>query len=200
MKKEVAAIEEAILAIPGVAGVASQAGDQGDNDVLSLITGTGNNVVTMSVPLAPPDQRGRSSSEIANDVRQALLDANVIRSVVVESSLFGPSASSMLSPRLVIEIRGDNRAVIAELAEQIKGELYKIPGLFEIDDTWAQSSLGLFLEVDTSRSILGGFTAGQVGLGVHYATSGIKATDVTVDGRTLWSCSGRSSPLPPWRI
>ena len=185
VQKEVAAIEEAILAIPGVAGVASQAGDQGDNDVLSLITGTGNNVVTMSVPLAPPDQRSRSSSEIANDVRQALLDANVIRSVVVESSLFGPSASSMLSPRLVIEIRGDNRAVIAELAEQIKGELYKIPGLFEIDDTWAQSSLGLFLEVDTSRSILGGFTAGQVGLGVHYATSGIKATDVTVDGRTL---------------
>lgn len=185
VKDEVAAIEKAILAVPGVAGVASQAGDQGDNDITSLITGTSNNVVVMSVRLDPPGKRSRSSSEIANEIRQILFDANVIRSIVVESSLFGPSASSILSPRLVIEIRGDNRDVLAGIAEEIKSQLHTIPGLLEIDDSWAQSNLGLFLEVDTARSILGGFTAGQVGLGVHYATSGIKATDITVDGRTL---------------
>ncbi|KLU39741.1 MAG: hypothetical protein AA931_07040 [Peptococcaceae bacterium 1109] len=185
VKEEVAAIEGAILAVPGVAGVSSQAGDQGDTDISSLITGTGNNVVVMSVRLEPANKRSRSSSEIANEVRQVLFDANVIRSVVVESSLFGTSASSILSPRLVIETRGDSMEPLKEVAEQIKAELHKIPGLLEIDDSWAQANEGLFLEVDTARSILGGFTAGQVGLGVHYATSGLKATDVTIDGRTL---------------
>ena len=53
VKEEVAAIEGAILAVPGVAGVSSQAGDQGDTDISSLITGTGKNVVVMSVRLSP---------------------------------------------------------------------------------------------------------------------------------------------------
>lgn len=185
VKETVMALEEEILAIPGVAGVASQAGDQGDNDIVSLVTGTSNNVVTMSVPLEPIETRKRSSAEIADDVRKVLQDAGVIRSIVVDSSLFGTSASSILSPRLVIELRGEDRAVLSQIGEEIKAELHKIPGLYEIDDSWSQASTGLFMEVDTARSVLAGFTAGQVGLGVHYATSGLKATDIIVDGRTL---------------
>ena len=185
VKEAVKDLEEKIMAIPGVAGVASQAGDQGDNDILSLVTGTSNNTVTMSVPLEPLETRKRSSAEIADDVRRVLQDAGVIRSIVVDSSLFGTSASSILSPRLVIELRGEDRAVLSQIGDQIKAELHKIPGLFEIDDSWSQASTGIYLEVDTARSVLGGFTAGQVGLGVHYATSGLKATDIIVDGRTL---------------
>jgi len=186
VREQVAEVEKAIMAVPGVEGVASQAGDQGDNDITALVTGTSNNVVTMSVRLEPRNIRKRPSSEIANDVRKILTEnENIIRSTVVESSLFGTSASSVFSPRLVVELRGESRDTLEVVSQQLKAELAKIPGLSEIDDSWAQSNLGLFFEVDTARSILGGFTAGQVGLGVYYATSGLKATDITVDGRTL---------------
>lgn len=185
IKDKVIAIEERVMAIPGVSGVASQAGDQGDNDLVSLVTGTSNHTVTMSVSLEPAGSRSQSSKKIADQVRQVMADAGVVRSTVVDSSLFGTQASSLLSPRLVMEIRGEDRDVLSQLSSEIKEELHKIPGLLEIDDSWSQTNKGLFLEVDTARSIVAGFTAGQVGLGVHYATSGIKATDISVDGRTL---------------
>lgn len=90
-----------------------------------------------------------------------------------------------MTPNLTIDIRGQSAQVCAAIAAELRDELSKIPGFRDVQDSGFRPAKDLFLKQDTSRSILGGFTAGQVGLGMRYATAGLKATDLQIGDRSL---------------
>ncbi len=185
VKETIIAIEDDLLAIPEVSNVASQAGDQGDTDLLSMMTSGGINTANLSITLKPHNERTRSSKQIVSDVYKIMDRHGVLRTNITDTSLFGSSSSTLLAPNLLIEIRGEDPDVLVDLSHHIMNELEKVPGFRSIQNSRFQSSQDLFLNVDTARSILGGFTAGQVGLGVRYATAGLKATDINVGNRIL---------------
>ncbi len=110
----------------------------------------------------------------------------MIRANVSESSLFG-AAGTLLTPNLSVQIRGgEDEQVLLQLARVLKEGLNAEPGFRDLQDSHFRPSQDLFLKVDTSRSILGGFTAGQVGgLGMRYSTAGLKATDIEIDGKVV---------------
>lgn len=185
VKDTIIAIEDDLLTIPEVANVASQAGEQGDTDLVSLMTSGGINTANISITLKPHNERTRNSKQIADDVHAIMDRHGVLRTNITDTSLFGSSSSTILVPNLLIEIRGEDTDVLIDLSHHIMDELAKVPGFRAIQNSRFQSSQDLYLNVDTSRSILGGFTAGQVGLGVRYATAGLKATDINVGNRVL---------------
>lgn len=181
----VISIEDDLMQIPEVNAVSVQAGDQGELDVVSLVTGTGYGNAQFSITLVPHDQRQRKAKDLTNEVQNIMTKHGVLRANIYDSSIFGSAASTVLTPNLSIEIRGEDVAVLRSLAQELRSELDKIPGFREVQDSGFRPAQELFLNVDTSRSILGGFTAGQVGLGMRYATAGLKATDIQIGNRSL---------------
>lgn len=178
-------IENDLLAIPEVATVAAQSGDQGELDILGLLTGTGLDNATFSINLVPHNERQRTGGDLINEIYDIMARNGVVRANVSDSSLFGSAASTLLNPNLNIDIRGKDVEICKALSQELVTELRKIPGFRDVQDSFGRPSQELFLDVDTSRSILGGFTAGQVGLGMRYATAGLKATDLQIGNRVL---------------
>ncbi len=177
-------IEQDLLRIPEVRSVAIRAGDQGEMDVMSLMTGMGLENAEFYISLAPHGQRKRSSKQIIFEIQNIMAAGGVIRANVSESSLFG-AAGTLLTPNLSVQIRGEDEQVLLQLARVLKEGLNAEPGFRDLQDSHFRPSQDLFLKVDTSRSILGGFTAGQVGLGMRYSTAGLKATDIEIDGKVV---------------
>ncbi|HHY09798.1 MAG TPA: efflux RND transporter permease subunit, partial [Firmicutes bacterium] len=190
-----AAIEKDLMAIPEVASVTTQVGEQGEMDLLSLVTGTGIENAQFSITLKPHEKRRRKSQQIIDEVQEIMTHRGALRVNIADSSLFGSASSTILTPNLLIEVRGEDLAVLLELSEEIMAELNKIPGFRSIQNSEFRAGQELFLNVDTSRSILGGFTAGQVGLGMRYATAGLKATDLQMGRRTLPVVLRPNSPV-----
>lgn len=195
VRRTVVAIETELLKLPEVATVATQVGDQGELDILSMVTGTGLENAQFSITLVPHKDRKRSTKEIMDDVQTIMTKHGSLRTNISDSSLFGSSGTTFLSPNLSIEIRGQDLAVCTELAEELKQQLSLVPGFRDVQDSGFRPAQDLFLKVNTSRSILGGFTAGQVGLGMRYATAGLKATDIQVGNRVLPVMLRPNSPI-----
>ncbi|HKM43484.1 MAG TPA: efflux RND transporter permease subunit [Limnochordia bacterium] len=179
------ALENDLLAIPEVETVAVQSGDQGELDVLSLLTGTGLENAMFSITLVPHGERQRSGKDLTEEIHNIMANHGVVRANISDTSLFGSAASTLMTPNLTIDIRGEDLEVLNSLSQELMAELRKVSGFRDIQDSTDRPTLDLYLNVDTSRSILGGFTAGQVGLGMRYATAGLKATDLQVGDRVL---------------
>ena len=181
----VIAIENDLMAIPEIASVAVQSGDQGEMDLLSLLAGTGLDNAMFSITLVPHSERERMAKDLTQDIHDIMEKHGVLRTNISDTSLFGTSVSTLMTPNLTIDIRGQSAQVCAAIAAELRDELSKIPGFRDVQDSGFRPAKDLFLKVDTSRSILGGFTAGQVGLGMRYATAGLKATDLQIGDRSL---------------
>ena len=185
VREIVMSIEDDLMAIPEVEAVAVQSGDQGELDVVSLLRGTDAGSAQFFITLVPHDQRQRKAMDLKGEVHEIMDKHGVLRTNISDSSIFGSAASAVLTPNLSIEIRGEDWTVCHGLAEELKGKLKQIDGFRDVQDSTFRPGQELFLKVDTSRSILGGFTAGQVGLGMRYATTGLEATNIQVGSRSL---------------
>jgi len=182
-KDVIAQIEEKILAVPEVVSLAIQAGDQGSNDLLSLINNADLYTADLQIGLTPKGERQRTSSEIAKEVRQIALDNNAVKAIIQGSASYG-AAATVLTPQLQINVRGDDLDTINEIADQIVSRLEANPGYIQVVTSRIEDVNDLFLHADPARSILGGLTAGQVGLAVRQATTGLKATDLQINSIT----------------
>ncbi len=176
--------EEQVLEIPEVKNVSIQLGDQGGTDLITLIYGANFYTAEVQITLVPPAQRSRSSSELGTMVLEAAADAGFWRSTLVETSLFG-STGSFLAPNLVLEIRGSTFDSTMDIAQHLMRELEKLPEVRATHSIAMQQAFDLFLEVDPSRSLTAGLTSGQIGLAVRQITSGVTATELLIDGRSV---------------
>lgn len=176
--------EQALMELPEVAAVSIQSGDQGDTDILTQIYGANLYNADIQITLTPQSERRRSVKEVSDEIHQIAQDHGIPRLTTMETSLFGSSAS-ILAPSLLVEIRGEDPAVLKEISYEIMDGLNEVPGFRTIQNSELHTVNDLLLKVDPAKGILGGLTAGQIGLAVQQSTTGIRATDLYVDGRSL---------------
>ena len=177
-------LEQDLLNVPEIQAMTTQAGNQGASDLVSQIYGADLYSADLQISLKPKNARSRSSWEISNEIREIALHHNVIRVNLLGSSLFG-SAAALLTPQLLIEVRGEQWDKLNAILDEVIAKLAANPGYTQIESSQTQVIHDLFLQVQPARSILGGLTAGQVGLAVRQATMGIKATDIYIDGTSM---------------
>lgn len=177
-------MESYVLEIPEVEALLLQAGDQGDADIISQIYGADLYSAEMQIKLVPHHRRQRTSQEVSRDIREAALKAGALRLTIHGSSLFG-SAAGVLTPDLVVTVSGAERSVLLDIAKELAERMRELDGFSEVESAQFRSIDSLFLRVDPGRSILGGMTAGQVGLAVRETTTGIHATDLYINNTTL---------------
>lgn len=179
-KALIANLEDKIMEVPEVVSLAIQAGDQGSNDLLSLINNANLYTADLQIGLRAKGQRQRTSSEIAKEIRQIALDNKAVKATIQGSASFG-AAATVLTPQLQINVRGDDPDTINQIAESIVTRLEANPGYIQVETSRAQNVDDLFLRTDPARSIVAGLTAGQIGLAVRQSTTGIKATDIQIE-------------------
>ncbi len=184
VREIVESFEEQVLDIPEVNNVSVQLGDQGGTDLLTMIYGANFYSAEIQITLAPSTERRRSSSVIARAVQEKAEDAGFWRSTVVETSLFG-STGTFLAPNLVLEIRGAGFDSNMEIADELIDGLNQVPGVADAHTLATEKTYDLFLDVDPARSITAGLTSGQIGLAVRQATTGVEATELLLEDRSL---------------
>ena len=103
--------------------------------------GLSSNIAEVVVDLAPIAERGNISSKIfANRWREAVAGIPDAVNLTFDADKFGSGAP------LEYQMRGDDVDELRRAAEEIKGELSKFNGVFDISDSWRMGKQEIQLE------------------------------------------------------
>ncbi|HEY8532036.1 MAG TPA: efflux RND transporter permease subunit, partial [Limnochorda sp.] len=165
-------LEAAIQAIPEVAMVYASTGSGSSNLGLSLGSGTGGDQATLQIALVPLDQRSRSSAEVAEEIRGlASRIPGIEYSVSAENMLVSLGGSP-----ISIELRGENEAELAAVAEELAARIRAIPGTREVETSLDTQRPEYTLQVRRERAQDLGLTAPQIAATLQAAVDGKVAT------------------------
>ncbi|MFQ8981831.1 MAG: efflux RND transporter permease subunit [Waltera sp.] len=112
-----------------------------------------------------------------NEIAAGMTDMDV----TVASS--GSSMSSMMSTSSYeIDLQGNDRAELAQAAEDLQAEIEKIDGVVKTENSLANSTTLAKVVVDPLKAMQYGLTPIQVGMTIHNVLSGMNPLTITNDG------------------
>ena len=112
-----------------------------------------------------------------NEIAAGMTDMDV----TVTSS--GSSMSSMMSTSSYeIDLQGNDRAELAQAAEDLQAEIEKIDGVVKTENSLANSTTLAKVVVDPLKAMQYGLTPIQVGMTIHNVLSGMNPLTITNDG------------------
>ena len=112
-----------------------------------------------------------------NEIAAGMTDMDV----TVTSS--GSSMSSMMSTSSYeIDLQGNDRAELAQAAEDLQAEIEKIDGVVKTDNSLVNSTTLAKVVVDPLKAMQYGLTPIQVGMTIHNVLSGMNPLTITNDG------------------
>ncbi|RPJ74736.1 MAG: RND transporter, partial [Acidobacteria bacterium] len=124
---------------------------------------------TVFVKLVPKDERARGLKDFVHDVRLRLQKVPGI----VLSVLEDPDA--MQKP-LLVQVQGENIETLKQYAGQLKQELYKVPGIVDIEAAMEQDLPEYRLTVDRERAAASGLGSAAVANAVGLLVGGQAVT------------------------
>ena len=173
--------EERLQALPGIEHVATQVGEQRQEDVISLLGDYGPNTIQLIAFLRSPVSPDRLPAVMAQ-IRAALADLPVARLAVSDE---WSSTSSVFSSAIVLQLMGPDLGTLRQLASDIRQRLQAHPAVGDVHIPYAAPQPELFLAVNQSRALIGGLTTAQISLAVRNALTGVEVTQVRENGRTI---------------
>lgn len=174
--------EARLAAMPRIDFVAAQVGQQYHGDLLSLMQGQETNVIRL-LAYVPDAVQARDLTDLIEQLRTALSDLPARRVWVGHE---WESGANVFSSDIILEIRGHDMASLETVAVQLEERLVQaVAGRAEVRVSLADQQPELYFEVNQSRALIGGLTNAQISLAVRNALSGVQATQVRQDGRTV---------------
>lgn len=95
------------------------------------------------------------------------------------------SDANVFSSDIVLQIRGNDLADLENVALQLSERLEGTPAIAEVHAGLSDQQPEMYLAVDQSRALIGGLTTAQISLSVRHALTGVQATQVRQNGRTI---------------
>ncbi|MBS1241881.1 MAG: acriflavin resistance protein, partial [Gemmatimonadetes bacterium] len=123
------------------------------------------------VKLSPKSTRARSADEVAEAARQALGRIAGVQLAVFTSDFGGGRK------QLQLEIRGDDPAVLAQVADRVMAEVRQVPNAVDIALSTKGQKPEINVEIDRGLAGRIGVTVGQVAQSLRPAFAGIDAGD-----------------------
>ncbi|MEW6661835.1 MAG: efflux RND transporter permease subunit [Bacillota bacterium] len=194
---EIASKVEAILAEqPEVDSVYTVLGSAAGN-MGGLSMGNSENAAIMAM-LVPSSQRSRPTPKVVeaiNDQTKRIPGASI---TVTEMDAYGGMGVTMAPIEVIIQ--GDDLAVLAQLAELVKGRIEKVPGTKDVKTSLEEGRPELQVIVDRERAAAYGISAAQVAGTVRAAVQGQVATRFRqageeIDVRVRLPERARSNPI-----
>jgi HAE1 family hydrophobic/amphiphilic exporter-1 len=160
--------------VPEARTVITQAGGGG------FMSG-GSNRTNMTLMLAPKDERTRSSEDIARALNRQL--AGVLPGVIIQTRASGGNRvmSRILGggpggeSRLALEIRGDDLAIAADLAQQAKNVMDRVPEVRNARVGRDEGRPELAIQVDRPKAALLGLSLERVTDSIRTSVGGTQA-------------------------
>lgn len=166
-------IEEELLSFPEVKSLLTNVGSEGN----MMGTGGKPETISMYLQLVDLEQRERSAEQIAEAIRQKLNIPDVELSVGTQGMGLGVGGSPVS-----IIIKGNDLAVLEELAVKVRNQLAQIEGIREIEDNISEGRPELQIRVNRSLAAHFGLRISQIGSTVKTAISGTTATRYEIGG------------------
>ncbi|MEZ4704110.1 MAG: efflux RND transporter permease subunit [Bdellovibrionota bacterium] len=115
-----------------------------ENDPNDPFNTRGSHVGQMVVYLTPDQERDRSAKEITEELRPKLDAVSEFDRLTIEEVKPGPPQGRPVAVR----VRGDRYEILEEIAEKVKQELAKIPGVLDVRDDFEEGKQEINLKLD----------------------------------------------------
>jgi hydrophobic/amphiphilic exporter-1 (mainly G- bacteria), HAE1 family len=162
-------IEALLQRIDAVEHIYTVVGPDGETDRLWLSVGVGEKGTRP--PISALQEEARTLLGELPGLSIAVADPPIIEG--------GP-----VSKTIEIQIRGDDSAAIARVADQVRTELRQIPGTIDVVTTHRPGRPELQLEVDRDKAAVAGLSVGQVGIALRMAIAGVVVGTYREDQRS----------------
>lgn len=177
-------VEAYLETLPEVALLSIQVGNQGGTDYLSIVQEMPVNQARVHALLVPPGERSRSSHELAQAISEELpVPPEAIVQLSADRAV--DALGDDFAMGLTLEILGPDWKVLEAAATHVANELRQTPGFVNITSSADDVNQVLFFEVDRVQAGRALLPAGQVGLTVRLAMTGLQATTLHIDGRSV---------------
>lgn len=137
-------------------------------------TDFGSNLAQITVYLKPPNQRSRTASEIIEALRSRVTSVSKFKKISFEEIKHGPSVGKAVE----VQIRGDDFTTLAEIAQQFKNELKKMPGVEDIQDDTESAVDELRIRINKELAAQAGVSVAQAAQTIRAAFEGAVATSI----------------------
>lgn len=170
-RETVVYLEEILLQIPEVQAILSMTGGTGASDEGSIL-----------VQLAPFAERSRSTAEVMEEIRR--FAASIAGATIEVRTISTFDVGSAGAP-VQVQLRGDDRDLLALHAERIAQVIRTIPGTREVKTSIDESRPELQVRVDRERAGQLGLSVAQVATAVRTAIGGQTATIYRAQGEEI---------------
>lgn len=131
--------------------------------------GGGANKATLTVQLVDKNRRERSTTEVADALRESLKQIPEASASIMLSSVFSVGSGSAA---VELQVYGEDPTVLASLANQVEDVMASIPGAVDIINTDAAQAPEAQLVVDREMATNQGLTPAQVGMTLRTTLNG----------------------------
>ncbi len=141
-----------------------------------------NESVTMMLDVGSKSQRGRSSNDIAQALRETLQDI-----AGCEITVSASDAGAMMGGGgdIAVNIEGDDYDTLEFLANDLITQIEALPGAVNVKSSLSDEIPQVKVSVNREAAARYGLTAGSIGAAVRSELTGSTATKVTISGREL---------------
>ncbi|MGA2547314.1 MAG: efflux RND transporter permease subunit [Rectinemataceae bacterium] len=159
----VAAVEAHLLAMPETRDVFSQIG-----------TDAGQNYAELTVKLKDKRERAKGQAKVARELRAWGTGLPGVEFSVTEQSII-EQTSAEGKKALIINVRGPDRSVIAELASELESIVKATPGAVDVDNSMRSRRTELSVRMDRVALSQYGLLVSDAALALRTALAGTKA-------------------------
>ena len=159
--KKIKTVEDHLKGIPEIKTFFSSAGYEGSTSS-----------VVVEVVLKNKNQRKKSQTQIANEVREwAKRELYGVEFNIIESQMGGSGSAKPIS----IEVKGTNMDVLEEIAAKVEQTAKQIPELIDVSNSVSTRNTEIKLKVDRLAAEAHGITPGEVASVLRTAMEGTNA-------------------------
>jgi multidrug efflux pump subunit AcrB len=144
------------------------------NDPGDPFTSRGSHLAQIQVYLSPESKREREANEIMDSLRGPLNQFKGYKKLSFDPVRPGPPVGKPVA----IKIRGDDYAIMDEIAAIFKKELHNTHGVMDVKDDHEKGKGELRVEVIEKAAYQAGLTHMDIGLTVRQAFEGMNATTI----------------------
>ncbi|GMQ58539.1 efflux RND transporter permease subunit [Vallitalea sediminicola] len=172
-------IEDILTQFPEIETISTSVGSGGGMG--QFMGGGGTDSGTLNLTLVPKSERGKSTQEISDDIRNSILGK-------VECDLEVNAVSNMMafsSVPVQVDIAGTDFDKLEELAKEVTAIVENIDGTVEVDNGISKGAPELNITLD--REVAGplGITTAAVAGTIRQRLSDVKATTLDLEGKKV---------------
>ncbi|MEE9449440.1 MAG: efflux RND transporter permease subunit, partial [Ignavibacteriaceae bacterium] len=134
------------------------------------------NKSSVTIQFVDFEERGKSSSESTDEIRDALIET-AGTDVLVQKQEMGPPVGSAIN----IEISGDDYKILGDLSMIVKETIKNVAGLVDLKDDFDDGRPELRVEIDREKAALYGLNTRLIANSIRTAINGFTASKYRVD-------------------